>query len=123
VNNIALNSVTKLIAMPIPLCDSAVGNAFGNSKFRWLANAVSGYNKIRVSIDSQGKLAFAGPNCSKYTYLVMPFGPTNGPTSFIVFIHDLDVTWKTLAIEHNLTIDDTLNTKMIVDNIFSWAKT
>ena len=31
-------------------------------------------------------------------------------------------TWKTLAIERNLTIDDTLNIKIIVDNIFSWAK-
>jgi len=52
----------------------------------------------------------------------MPFRPANGPTIFIVFIHDLDGTWKTLAIERNITIDDTLNTKIIVDDIFSGAK-
>ena len=104
--------------MPIPHCYSAAGNSF-----RWLTDAISGYNQIRVSLDSQGKLAFAGPNCSKYTYLVMPFGPANGPTIFIVFIHDLGGNWKTLAIERDLTINDTLNTKTIVDDIFSWAKT
>ena len=46
VNYIPLNSVTKIIAMPIPRCDSAVGYSFGESKFRWLTDAVSGYNQI-----------------------------------------------------------------------------
>jgi len=71
VNYIALNSITRLIAMPIPRCNSAVGNSFGNSKLCWLTNAGSGYNQIRVSIETQAKLAFAGPNCSKYAFLVM----------------------------------------------------
>ena len=53
----------------------------------------------------------------------MPFGPVNGPVIFIVFIHDLDSTWKALAVKRGLLIDDSLNTKIIVDNIFSWAKT
>ncbi len=122
VSYVALNSVTKLITMPIPRCDSAVGNAFGQSKFRWLTDAVSGYNQIRVAPSSRPKLAFAGPNCSKYTWKVMPFGPVNGPVIFIVFIHDLDSTWKALAIKRGLLIDDSLNTKIIVDDIFSWAK-
>ena len=123
VNYIPLNSVTKIIAMPIPRCDSAVGYSFGESKFRWLTDAVSGYNQIRVSPETQPKLAFAGPNCSKYTYSVMPFGPVGGPTIFIVFIHDMDGTWKALAIERDLVIDETLNTKIIVDDVLSWAKT
>ena len=33
VSYIALNSVTKLITISIPRCDSAVSNSFGNSKF------------------------------------------------------------------------------------------
>ena len=74
VNYIALSSVTKLIAMPIPRCNSAIENVFGNSQFRWLTDTVSGYKQIRVEVISQGKLAFAGPNCSKFTHLVMPFG-------------------------------------------------
>ena len=123
VSYIRLNSVTKIITMPIPRCDSAVGTSFGNSRFRWLMDAVSGYNQLRVAFSSQVKLAFAGPNCSKYTWLVMPFGPVNGPVIFIIFIHDLDSTWKALATKRGLTIDETLNTKIIVDDIFSWAKT
>ena len=109
--------------MPILCCDSAVGNAFGNSRFCWLMDAISGYNQIRVAKSSRHKLAFAGPNCSKYTWTVMPFGPVNGPVIFIVFMHDLDSTWKALAISRQLTIDETQNTKIIVDDIFSWAKT
>ena len=123
VSYIRLNAHTRIIAMPIPHCDSAVGNAFGNSKFRWLMDAISGYNQIRVATSSQAKLAFAGPNCSKYTYLVMPFGPVNGRVIFIIFIYDLDSTWKSLAESRGLTIDETLTTRIIVDDIFSWAKT
>ena len=85
-------------------------------------DAISGYNQIRVAKYYRAKLAFAGPNCSKYTFLLMPFGPANGPVIFTVFIHDLDSTWKTSACSRKLTIDDTQNTKLIVDNIFSWAK-
>ena len=100
VNYIALNAVTKIIAMPIPQCDSAVGMSFGGSRFKWLIDAIYGYNQIRVARSSRDKLAFAGPNCTKYTYFVMPFGPVNGPVIFIVFIvftHDMDATWKNLA--------------------------
>ena len=53
----------------------------------------------------------------------MPFGPINGPTTFIAFIHDLDSTWKRLAQERGITIDKDTNTTIIVDDIFSHAKT
>ena len=86
-------------------------------------NAISGYNQIKVNKKSCPKLAFVGPNCSKYTWKVMPSGPVNGPVIFTVYIHDLDSTWKTLACSRNMIIDDTQGTKIIVDNILSWAKT
>ena len=86
-------------------------------------DAISGYNQIGVARSSQPKLAFAGPNCSKYTYIVMPFGPVNGPVIFIVFIHDLDSTWKSLAHERGISINEKTNTNIIVDEIFSWAPT
>ena len=73
--------------MPIPRCDEAVGNTFGMSQFHWLMDAISGYNQIRV----------AGPGCTKYTWLVMPFDPINGPVIFIVLIHDMNSTWQELA--------------------------
>jgi hypothetical protein len=53
----------------------------------------------------------------------MPFGPVNGPVIFIVFIHDLDSTWKALAQERGISIDEKTNTNIIVDDIFSWAPT
>jgi hypothetical protein len=52
----------------------------------------------------------------------MPFGPTNGLATFINFIHDIDSIWKELAQERGVPIDDDTNTKIIVDNIVSWAK-
>ena len=86
-------------------------------------DAVSGYNQICVALSSRNKLAFAGPNCSKYTYTVMPFGPVNGPIIFIVFIHDLDSTWKELACSRGIVLDAKASTKIIIDDNFSWART
>jgi len=35
------------------------------------------------------KLAFQGVDAIKWKYTVMPFGPTNGPATFINFIYDI----------------------------------
>ena len=70
INYIPLNAVTKIIAMPIPRCNEAVTINFGGSKWRWLMDAISGYNQIKVARSSHKKLAFSGPNCTKYTYNV-----------------------------------------------------
>ena len=52
----------------------------------------------------------------------MPFGPVNGPVIFIVFIHDMDGTWKSLLVKQGINMESGLtNTRMIVDDIFSWA--
>ena len=123
VNFIPLNSVTKIIAYPIPRCDSAVMLSFGRGVLFWLEDAPSGYNQLAVEKSSREKLAFAGPNAIKYQYKVMPFGPVNGPVIFIAFMHDLDATWKQLAESQGIKIDDDTNTKIIVDDIWSWAKT
>ena len=123
VNYIALNAVTKIIAMPIPRCDTAVGISFGGSRWKWLMDAISGYNQIKVAKSSQDKLAFAGPNCTKYTYRVMPFGPVNGPVIFSVFNHDMDETWRDLAMERGVVFDAATGTRIIVDDVFSWAPT
>ena len=50
------------------------------------------------------------------------WGPTNGPATFIQFIHDIDSQWKALAVRSGLVIDDDTNTKIILDDIFSWEK-
>ena len=47
---------------------------------------------IRVTKSYLEKLAFAGSNCTKFTYSVMIFGPINGLVTFIFFLHDMDST-------------------------------
>lgn len=123
VNYIPLNQVTRLIAYPIPRCDTAVHTSCGNSSFHWIVDAPMGYHQLAVEAASQEKLAFQGPDGTKWTYNVMPFGPTNGPATFIAFILDLDSIWKQLARDEGITIDDDTNTNIIVDDIFSWART
>ena len=89
----------------------------------WLFDTPVGYHQISVAVDSQMKLAFAGPDATKWTYNVLLFGPINGPYTFIAFIHNLDSTWKDLARSLELMIDKDTNTNIIVNNILSWAKT
>jgi hypothetical protein len=97
VNYVPLNSVTRVIAYPIPCWDAAVSAEFGTGHWIWLYDASSGYHQLAVARDSQEKLAFQGPNAIKWTYTVMPFGPTNGPATFVNFIYDVDSQWKSLA--------------------------
>ena len=123
VNYIPLNQITRVIAYPIPRCDAAVMTACGAAAFYWLVDAPMGYHQLTVAADSREKLAFQGPDAIKYTYSVMPFGPVNGPATFIAFMHDLSSVWKSLAQRSGLTIDDDTNSTNIVDDVFSWAQT
>ena len=78
VNYIPLNAVTRIVAYPIPRCDSAVYIGFGNGIYFWLMDAPHGYHQVRVTKETMEKLAFAGPDATKWTFVVMPFGPVNG---------------------------------------------
>jgi hypothetical protein len=86
-------------------------------------DALQGYHQIGVEEESQDKLAFAGPDATKWTYNVMLLGPVNGPAMFIAFIHDVDNAWKDLACLHRVVINKDTNTNIIVDDFVSWAKT
>ena len=52
----------------------------------------------------------------------MPFGPVNGPATFIAFIHAIENTGTDLACSHGVFINEDKNTNIIVDDILSWAK-
>jgi hypothetical protein len=67
VNYVPLNSVTRIIAYPIPRCNSAVFIELGNGIWLWLFNAPSGYHQLAVALTSQEKLAFQGPDAIKWT--------------------------------------------------------
>jgi hypothetical protein len=119
---IPLKQITCVIPYPIPRCNSAVFPAFGTANWFWMWDGPQVYHQICVAKESQEKLAFAGPNATKWTYNVMPFGPVNGPSTFIAFIHNMDGAWKNVACSLGIIIDEDMNTTIIVDNIISWAK-
>ena len=122
VNYIGLNQVTEVIAYPIPRCDNAVGYQFGDGRVFWLVDCPQGYHQILVALASRDKLCFAGPDATVYRYRVMPFGPVNGPTIFIRFMHDMNFEWQQLARRQGISIDGDTNTKLIVDDLFNFAK-
>ncbi len=122
VNYIPLNQVTSQIAYPIPRCNMAIETNFGGS-YIWLFNAPMGYHQLSVSKETQEKLAFQGPDAIKWMYTVMPFGPTNGPPTFMTMIHDLDSVWKLLVKDSGIKVGEAIDTSIIVDDILSWAMT
>jgi hypothetical protein len=105
INYIPLKSVTRIIAYPIPQCNSAINEELGLGVLYWLFDAPMGYHQLAVALASQEKLAFQGPDAIKWTYQVMPFGPTNGPATFINFTHSVDSQWKVLAEKSGLVIN------------------
>ena len=119
VNYVPLNAVTRVIVYPIPRCDSAVFIEFGSGTWLWLFDAPSGYHQLAVAESSQEKLAFQGTDAIKWLYTIMPFGPNNGPATFINFIHDADSQWKALATSCGISIDEQTNTWIIVDEILN----
>ena len=52
----------------------------------------------------------------------MPFGPTNGPATFVNFIHNADSQWKALAWSLDIDIGDGTNTRVIIDDIVSHGR-
>jgi hypothetical protein len=110
-----------MIAYPIPRCDLAINEEFGMGKFHWLFDAPMGYHQLTVTLASQEKLDFQGPDAIKWMYTFMPFRPTNRPATFINFIHDIDSQWKALAKLLGMVINDNINTKIILNDIFNWA--
>jgi hypothetical protein len=89
-NYILLNSVTWIIAYPIPHCDFAINEEVGLGIFFWLWDAPMGYHQLAVALASQDKLAFQGPNAIKWTYTVMPFGQ-------LIFWQRLSVSYMMLT--------------------------
>lgn len=81
----ALIRTTNPFEYPIGRCNSAIEDVGDGSGFIWFISldAAQGYNQISVRKCDQQKLAFFAPDNKKYTFSVMPFGPTNTPN----FIH------------------------------------
>jgi hypothetical protein len=121
INYIPLNGVTRVSAHPILRCDTAVFNEFSMCRFIWMFDAPMGYHQLAVALESLEKLAFQGVDAIKWTYTVMPFGPTNRPAPFVNFIYNINSVWKKLATLQGIPVGDTTNTRIIIDNIVSWS--
>jgi hypothetical protein len=121
VNFIPLNEVTRVIAFPAVRCDTAVGISFGDGEIIWLLDCPQGYHQVIVRKCDRDKLAFAGPNGTIWRYRVMPFGPVNGPAIFIGMMLDICQEWQHEAVRRGLVISESLNTRIIVDDLFNFA--
>jgi hypothetical protein len=122
VNYIPLNAITHQIQYPIPRCDTVIFTST-HAQYHWLLNTPMGYHQFTMSQDSQEKLAFQGTDAIKWTWNGTPFGPTNGPATFITLMHDMKSIWWELATSRDLPIGEDLNSTIIVDDIFNWAMT
>ena len=69
---------------PIGRCDDAIEDVGDGTQYVWFisVDSAQGYHQIRVRACDKDKLAFFAPDDEKYTWEVMPFGPTNAPTFF-----------------------------------------
>ena len=79
-----LNAITKPFEFPIPRCDDAIAIIDTGSQFIWIISldARQGYHQVNVRLIDREKLAFFSPDGWKYTFKVMPFGPTNAPAFY-----------------------------------------
>ncbi len=121
-----LNSVTEPFEYPIPRCDDAVnaiGIQDGRQMFFISLDAKQGYHQVVVATVDRPKLAFFAPDGKKYTFKVMPFGPTNAPAFYTCMMNDFQQDWNLLFFTRLRTMPTISNTPVTVssDNIISIA--
>ena len=110
-----LNSVTKPFEYPIPRCDDAVTIVMVGSTVMWIitVDARQGYHQVAVRRIDREKLAFFAPDHKKYTFKVMPFGPTNAPPFYTAMMGDFQREWSQLFIE-KISAMETIGGELIV---------
>ena len=139
-----LNSITKPFEFPIPRCDDAIAIIDTGSQFIWIISldARQGYHQVRVRKVDREKLAFFGPDGYKYTFKVMPFGPTNAPGFYLAMMRNMKEEWDNLFVTRlreltelkgelvivSLTAEIHIGnarllfgTKIIIDDILLWC--
>ncbi len=69
-----------------------------------------------------GEAGFSRSQCHKLDLYSHAFWPHQWAGYFHYFIHNINSIWKELPKQRGITIDDNMNTRIIVDDIVSWAK-
>ena len=139
-----LNSITKPFEYPIPRCDDAISVLMIGGDEIWIitVDARQGYHQVAVRKVDQEKLAFFAPNHKKYTWNVMPFGPTNAPAYYTAMMNVFQTEWNILFLETvrrmdaidgrpvTVTEDGSVfiskkristGSKVIIDDILAWS--
>ena len=140
----SLNRVTLPFTYPIPRCDDAINilNIGSTEIYLITVDAKQGYHQVAVKLGDRAKLAFFAPNNRKYTFKVMPFGPTNAPAFYTCMMQDFAREWDALfyddlrkmstignktvkvSLTHDVFIDGKLEhtgSKGIIDDILIWS--
>ena len=81
-----LNAMTKRNRYPLPLIEEIIGKIIGRKHLTRL-DIIAAFNKLRMHSDSEDLTTFITA-LGAYKYRVLPFGLTNGPSSFQQYIND-----------------------------------
>jgi hypothetical protein len=125
VNYIPLDSVTRLIAYPIPRCDSAIHNKFGQGKWCWMFDAPMGYHQLAVaplvkrSVCFKESMPSSGPIQS--CHLGLPMGRQRSSTSFTTstasgrnLLKSTVCLWKTIRIQRSSSTTSLVGLKYLI---------
>ena len=99
-----LNAITKRNRYPLPLIEEVIGKLVGCKHLTRL-DIIAAFNKLRMHPDSEDLTTFITA-LGSYKYHVLPFGLTNGPSSFQQYIND--VLWDYLNDFCQAYLDDIL---------------
>lgn len=138
-----LNEITRPFQYPIPRCDDSIASLDqgSNTIYQISMDADSGYHQIKVKDSDHEKLAFFAPDHQKYTFTVMPFGPTNAPSFYSAMMYDFKTEWDHLFVitiaemkiidGEPVTVNGTIifigkkklcyGSRTIIDDIFIWT--
>ena len=99
-----LNALTKRNRYPLPLIEEVIGKIKGYKHLTRL-DIIAAFNKLRIDSSSEDLTTFI-TTLGAYKYKVLPFGLTNGPSSFQQYINK--VLWDFLNDFCQAYLDDIL---------------
>ena len=104
VNYQKLNAITKQNHYSLPLIKKVIEKLHSCKHFIWI-NIITAFNTIWMHPDSKDLIMFT-ITMGQYKYCVLPFGLTNGPSTFQQYINE--VLWEFLDDFCQVYIDDIL---------------